>query len=646
MTKRYFLLPFILLSTTLFSSLPSQLKKADVRNTVEEMLSYHVEYKELNPLLVKRCFKSYIEQFDGQKLFLLQSEVKPFLNLTSHNFESIIENYYFDEYPEFETLNRTIAKSIERARIFRHEIIRDLVTYGEGGEVQQGRVYAQHAKTAEELKERIRAQLVQFLISEKKSHETAAWTAARREKILALVEKRFQRYEKSYLSPEGKSEHNLALHILKAMARSLDAHTAFFSPTEAFEIRASLEKQFEGLGVVLKEGVDGVEISDLVVGGPAARSGQIQVGDMIVEVDGRSVVQASYEEVLEALKGDGRKEASLGVKRLETSGKESQIQVFLKREKILMQEDRLQWTAEPFADGFIGKLTLPSFYESTDTSSCEMDIREALKSLKKQGKLYGLVLDLRENLGGFLSQAVKVSGLFITSGVVVVSKYAQGEVQYLRTVDPRSYFNGPLVILTSKSSASAAEIVAQALQDYGVALVVGDVRTYGKGTIQYQNVTDQGAPSFFKVTVGRYYTVSGRSTQIEGVQADIVIPTEFSPYHIGERYLEYPLHNDQVPSVYADPLVDVDSGMKKWFQKNYIPYIQKKESVWRKMLPLLKSNSAFRLEHDANMRVFSSQMKEDAPMTQTGENWGNDDLPMAEAVNILKDMVLLKATTH
>jgi carboxyl-terminal processing protease len=333
----------------------------------------------------------------------------------------------------------------------------------------------------------------------------------------------------------------------------------------------------------------------------------------------------------------GSKDVSLGLKR-----QENQLKVALKREKILMQDDRLQYSFEPFADGIIGKLTLPSFYESSDASSCEMDIREALKKLKREGKLYGLVLDMRENLGGFLSQAVKVSGLFMTSGVVVISKYAQGEVQYLRNVDPRSYFNGPLVILTSKSSASAAEIVAQALQDYGVALVVGDERTYGKGSIQYQNVTDPDAPSFFKVTVGRYYTVSGRSTQIEGVKADIVVPTLFAPYPIGERYLEYPLHNDQVPSVYVDPLSDVDGSMKLWFQRNYIPYVQKKESQWRKMLPQLQHNSAYRQEHDENYRLFASQLKERPEPLEKGQNWGEDDLPMLEAVNILKDMVTLQ----
>ncbi len=249
---------------------------------------------------------------------------------------------------------------------------------------------------------------------------------------------------------------------------------------------------------------------------------------------------------------------------------------------------------------------------------------------------------MRENLGGFLSQAIKVSGLFITSGVVVISKYAQGEVQYMRNVDPRVYYNGPLVILTSKASASAAEIVAQALQDYGVGIVVGDKTTYGKGTIQYQTVTDDDASTFFKVTVGRYYTVSGRSTQIEGVQADLVVPSQFAPYSIGERYLEYPLSNDRIAAAYNDNLVDVDGQTKLWFQRNYLPNIQKKESVWRKMLPTLEKNSAYRLQHDPNFKLFLEQIKPVADGSNAQVSWGNDDLQMMEAVNIVKDMISLE----
>ena len=610
-----------------------QLRLVDVRNLMEEMFSYHVETREMTATLAKRSFKIFSEQFDPQKIYLTQAELKPFLELSSSQLEMVIDHYFADEYPEYQTLNSTISKAIERARQWRQEFYADFMAQGDTLNVSFSDTPLQNATNPDQLKKRVRLQLMQLFMLENKTKDPQFWTPERRQKVCALYEKRFAHYESGYL-PSSKSEHYLAMHILRSMARGLDAHTAYFSPEEAYEMRSSLEKQFEGIGVVLRENIDGVEISDFVKGGPAERSGKIQIGDLLVEIDGNPIAN-SYADVLQQLKGSGKKEVTLGLRR----GVDV-YSVELRREKIIMEGERLTYSAEPFADGIIGKLTLPSFYESSDSSSCEADIREALRELKKKGKLLGVVLDMRNNLGGFLSQAVKVSGLFITSGVVVISKYAQGEVQYLRNVDPRVYYNGPLVILTSKLSASAAEIVAQALQDYGVALVVGDERTYGKGTIQYQTVTDTGAQSFFKVTVGRYYTVSGRSTQIEGVKADIVVPSAYAPYSIGERYLEYALRNDQIPPAYADPLADVPHKSRLWFQKNYLPYLQKKESDWVKMLSTLKSNSNYRLKNDQDFQAFLKQMdRQSDPNFDVGEN----DLQMGEAVSIVKDMIKLKS---
>jgi carboxyl-terminal processing protease len=635
--KRWVVGLFCLISALCSAAERYHLKVADIRNSMEEMFSYHVETKEMTNALVKRSFKIYVDQFDPQRIYLTQAETKPFLDLNSFQLESIINHYYGDEYPEFTTLNKTIVQSIQRARKWREEVYTDFIAKGEEIQVASIDSSSQYALNSDQLRKRLRAQLVQLFKLENRAKDPQFWTAERRQKICSLFEKRFTHYEDSYLPAQEKAEHYFSMHVLKAMARGLDAHTSFFSPEEALEMRSSLEKQFEGVGVVLREGLDGIEITDLVKGGPAARSGKILVGDILMEVDGKPLASASYYEVLSLLKGDGRKTVSLGFKR---QGQNDFVKVDLKREKIIMEDDRLVFQAEPFADGIIGKLTLPSFYESSDSSSCETDIRDALRELRKKGKVLGLVLDLRNNLGGFLSQAVKVSGLFMTSGVVVISKYAEGEIQYLRNLDPRIHYNGPLVILTSKLSASAAEIVAQALQDYGVGIVVGDERTYGKGTIQYQTVTDTNAASYFKVTVGRYYTVSGRSTQIEGVKADIVVPTSYAPYNIGERYLEYALKNDQVPPAYSDSLTDVPMNTQLWFQKNYLPYLQKRESVWVQMVSKLKNNSIYRLEHDADFQTFIKKIDQEDGEFDVGVN----DLQMGEAVSIVKDMIHLKAS--
>ncbi len=638
MIRHWVVLFFLILETAVADVRP--LRNRDVRQTLEEMFTFHVEFKELTPLIIKRSFKSYIELFDPEKIYLLRTEVIPFIEMPNEELELVIDKYYEDDFSVYAALNDQVVKSIYRAREWRQEIAKQLVLNPPSSpSPPEGEGYAHFAGTDDRLKERITRQLTRFLLLEKQISRHAVWDADRRTKVMALWERRLTRLEDTYLN-QAKGEHYLALHILKSMARSLDAHTAYFSPDEAYEMRASLEKQFEGFGVVLREGVDGVVISSLVKGGPAEKSGKILAGDLLISIDGKSMATATYEEVLIGLKGQGRGETILGLKRFDENGEERYLDVSIRRERILMEDERLQYTTEPFAAGIIGKLVLPSFYESDESSSCEADIREAIKNLKRQGNLVGMVLDLRENSGGFLNQAVKVAGLFITNGVIIISKYARGEVKYLRDIDGRNYYDGPLIVLTSKASASAAEIVAQALQDYGAGLIVGDERTYGKGTIQYQTVTDHQAKAFFKVTVGKYYTVSGKSTQLEGVKADILVPTRYAPYHIGERFLEYPIPNDYLPAAYAESSINTNS----WFLKNYLSTMQIKDSLWRKMLPILKVNSTLRLEKDPNFKNFVKAIKdvEEGKQISTVDTWGTEDLQMAEAVKILKDMIYLK----
>lgn len=619
-----------------------ELKTADVRTTLEEMLNIHVEHQKISSTLYARSIKIFIEQFDPSKMYLLAHEVEEFLNLSQKKLEKGIKRLAEDDLGDFEEVSQKIEQAVLRARGWREEIEKELTLSAFDLKPVRGETHLTYASDEEILKARLRKNLIRILMEEKKLNQLAEWTPKDREKIFHLWEARFHRKENHYLT---KNEHFLALHSLRALAKSLDAHTAYFSPEEAKEMRTALEKQFEGIGVVLREGIHGVVIEGLIKGGPAERSGKIAVGDRIVQIDGESIAGKSYEEILKAMQGKGGRELHLGLQRT-SEGKI--FEVSLQREKIVMSEERLQYTSHPYADGHIGVLTLPSFYEGGHGSSAEFDMREAIRKLKKEAPLKGIILDMRENAGGFLTQAVKISGLFITQGVVVISKYSRGDIKYLRNLDGRLFYDGPLIVLTSRASASAAEIVAQALQDYGVALIVGDEETYGKGTIQYQTITDKEAKNFYKVTVGRYYTVSGRSTQIEGVKADIVVPTIFASYKIGERFLEYPLPNDQVAAAYVDPLTDIDYRSRLWFQKNYLPNLHKPGDKLHKNLPTLKENSQWRQTHDKNFVQFiEMQEKVKGRSARTFQRisnppWGEEDLQLNEAMNIMKDLLDLQ----
>ena len=638
-------------------SLPATLKMEDISRVMERFFSFHIENREMNPTLIRRAMKLYIEQFDPDKAYLLESEVLPYLTMSDKRVQEILARIDKKDYSDFTNLNRAIQNAVVRAQSIRTRLAKNLAKTDFDLGPPSYPMPSQFASSEEGLVERQKSRMVRFYLFHKS--RTRLDALERREKVYSLFERKVRRMESQYqfINEEGlvfssaRIDHLMAVRIIKCFAKSLDTHTSFFSPEEAYEMRMSLEKQFEGVGVILSEGIDGVMIADLIKGSPADQNGQIQINDLLVEIDGKSTKGVAFEEILDMLKKKDHGDIILGFKRLDlTSKKENFYRVSLRKRPIVMNEERIETSYEKMGDGIIGKISLHSFYESGDGISSEKDVKEAIRSLREKGKLQGLVLDLRENSGGFLSQAVKVAGLFVSNGVIVISKYGRGEIHYLRNLVGKSYFNGPLVVLTSKMSASASEIVAQALQDYGVAVVVGDKRTFGKGSIQYQTVTDAKADIFFKVTVGRYYTVSGKSTQIDGVIADIVVPSHYAPYNIGEKYLEYPLSPDKVGPAYVDPLTDLDEKTRILFEKKYLPNLQRAVPFWKRMLPTLKKNSAMRLSRNPDFQAFiQAQQKTRARIGSLPVNTIDDqiqvtseDLQMNEAVHIVEDMIQIE----
>ena len=656
MRRVIFKLLFCFLWVVPAASVQQQLKIEDIPRVMERFFAFHIENKELSTTIVKRSVKLYIEHFDPEKAYLLDSEVKPYLNMSEKRAKEILGRLQRHDYSDFLALNGLLQESVVRAQALRvfitRELVQNTVDFDPPNMIPPGN----YSSSEQELIERQQNRMIRFYLFHKA--RTNLDSIERKSRVYELFEKKVQRIENNYLfltadnapMSREKVENLLTLRILKSFAKSLDTHTSFFSPEEALEMRMSLEKQFEGVGVVLSEGIDGVMIAELIKGSPAEQSGLIRVNDLLVEIDGIPTNSRPFEEVLEMLKKKDKGEIILGFKRVEAKN-HNFFRVPLSKRAIVMNEERIQLSYDRVAEGIIGKITLHSFYESGEGISSEKDIKEAIQLFREKGNLVGLVLDLRENSGGFLSQATKVAGLFVANGVVVISKYGKGEVHFLRNIVAKAYYNGPLVVLTSKMSASASEIVAQALQDYGVALVVGDERTFGKGSIQYQTLTDARADLFFKVTVGCYYTPSGKSTQIDGVIADIVVPTQYGPYPIGEKYLEYPLPQDRTESALIDPLSDLDEKTRRLFEMRYLPFAQRVVAFWKKMLPALRKNSAYRMAHDPDFQaLFKRQEAVSAragflPPNTIDEQFqvGREDIQMKEAVNIVKDMLILEA---
>lgn len=668
---RNFLIILILIcSTTLLASEQELLKEKDVNNLMQQVFKEHVEKKEISKDIIKSSFKNYIDQFDSGRTYLLDKEVEPYLNPSDSQLSLYIEQYKKGDFSIYHKLNEMIQSSINRARGLRAQIekehFNELFRSAEAvntpyeEDLLDPDLSAPFAKNEAILKDRMKLQAEQYIHAQMVRFGKKV-VLNNQKKAFGLYDTQMKHHENSYLyladdgSPLGapQKENIETLYILKALASSLDAHTTFFDPAEAYDMRVHLEKEIHGIGVVLQQGVEGVVIAKVMQGGPAEKSGQFKVGDEIVKVNDTSVTGEPFQRVMELIRGDDGSALTITLKRKENTEEANKlIQVTLKRGPIVMNDDRVNIKYETYGNGIIGMLTLNSFYQGENGISSETDLRKAIEELKTKGNLRGLILDFRENSGGFLSQAIKVAGIFIKEGVIVISKYSSGEEQIYRDVEGKRAYDGPLVILTSKATASAAEIVAQALQDYGVALIVGDERTYGKGSIQSQTVTDNQSTSFFKVTIGKYYTVSGKSPQIRGVKADIVVPSQFAFEHIGEEYLSDHLTADDINPMFDDSLKDIESKYKSWFMKYYIPNLQKPTQEWDKLVPILKKNSENRLAKNKNFQLFLQRLegktptpledtKEFYPVKDGQQNHGEEDLQINEAVSIVKDMIVL-----
>lgn len=639
------------------------LKAHDVNRIMQQILSQHVDKKEITGKIIQSALIIYIDQFDPHRMYLLEREVTPFVHLSDEQLNQAIEQYTKSDFSLFQQLNRVIQGAIERSRQLRKEleVKSDLFhfnpTKGQTA-LSKDEEFEPFASTEAELKERLTQNLTTFIEAQKRRYGEAT-SAQKKEQILNNYETRLRIFENQYLFqdekgnplPIAEQDNLFTIHVLKALASSLDSHTSFYQANEAYDMRVRLQKEFQGIGLVLKDSSQGVVVTHMLEGGPAARSGLIKIGDTLLEVDGESIVDHPFEKVMEMLHGEKNAEIKLTFSRKE-EGKPDQIYtVELKREAIILNNDRVDVSSDAFGNGIIGKITLHSFYQGDGVSS-EQDVRDAIKKLEKKGNLRGLILDLRDNSGGFLSQAVKVAGLFITNGVIVISKYSNGDERFYRDVDGKIAYDGPLVVLTSKATASAAEIVAQALQDYGVAIVVGDEHTYGKGTIQTQTVTDNQSVSYFKVTVGKYYTVSGHTPQKEGVKADVVVPGHWNREEIGESYMTDAVDADIIPPAYDDQLADVSKDVRSWYLKYYTPTVQHRTDQWHGLLPTLRKNSEYRIAHNKNYQFYlkggqdqstNEEENEDEEWNTGKKNktYGEDDLQMQEAVNVLKDMILL-----
>jgi carboxyl-terminal processing protease len=616
---------------------PPQLTPRDTKIKIEEILKAHVCHQQLTEEIAARAILNYVDELDPGKTYFLTSDIAEWTSASQELLNQVLEGYKKEDFSVFEKIHSAMLSAIKRRSALEKEV--EMAAPLENVQPSEFK-NMQWASSEQELLQRlIKIKSLQLQTAEKISLDTKDQFFQR------ICKRRMKRESELTGSSSSERKQIMLSYVLKSTSSALDSQTIYFTPSEASQFMIQVQQRLFGIGAQLRDDLNGFAIVRIVEGSPASQS-KLKIGDKIVAVDQEPVVGMDIVEAVELIRGPQGSNVILTVLReIKDSDqtKEEKINIEIIRGEIVLQESRLETSYEPYGDGVIALLHLYSFYQDSNSSSAS-DLAAAIQNLKKNQQIKGIILDLRSNAGGLLPQAVAVTGLFISKGVVVSVKDNSGQVQHLRNVEDRKVWDGPLVILTARTSASAAEIVAQTLQDYGRAIVIGDPETFGKGTFQtftlesanFGKVNPKGE---YKVTRGRYYTVSGKSPQLVGVKANIVVPGPFSGMEIGEKYSKFPVETDEIPPNFIDNFSDVPSIHHHQLNKIYKTDLQTVQIIYHPYLERLKKNSEGRLSQNKNYQNLLKEIAKKEDFSDPIDFFGQNDLQLIETTNIMKDLI-------
>jgi carboxyl-terminal processing protease len=424
------------------------------------------------------------------------------------------------------------------------------------------------------LKKYIQFQVANYLATDIKQDEA-------RERVIKNYERNLKR------TKDTKTE-ELFANYLNSFALSLDPHSSFFSRDFYEDFTIDMSLSLEGIGATLSQQDGFTTIEALVPGGAAAKSKNLEPQDKIVAVskkDGKmeNVIDMDLKDVVKMIRGPKGTKVKLSILRKEGDGNKK-FEIELTREKVSLEDNAVSiYYQDREINGAkkkIGIINFPSFYADSKRGgrSSAADMKKVIAQAREK-KVDGLVLDLSNNGGGSLEDAVKIGGLFIKNGnIVKQSSRNEGKEISLADDDKQVDWAGPLVVLTSRISASASEIVSGALKDYERAVIVGSDHTYGKGSVQTV-LPVPGELGALKVTIGMFFTPGGFSTQHRGVESDIIIPSPYAVDDIGEKSMDYSLPPKKLDKfISKDAFVENGEGAWKIIQADWVKKMKVRSS--------------------------------------------------------------------
>ena len=580
-------------------------------------LNSHITFNTLSPQLEARTIEQYIKRLDGAKIYLLKSDVDQIKKILTAGLFSKIKERNCKPLDEVQAL--VVKRVGERVKFAAETLAKKDWKFEPKTELMLDPESRSFAKTKAEA-EKFQLKYIQFQVSNylatgdsdakikqpgepeepqatpssagKEVKKTSgAPTQASLDEAKSNVSRNYDRILKRLTET---SKDDIYSGYLDSFARALDPHSSFFSSDYYEDFNIQMGLKLEGIGATLSSQDGFTVVEQLISGGAVKESGLVQPQDRIVAVGqfnekGESekmvnVVEMDLRDVVRLIRGPKGSKVQLTIMRRGTEGKE-RFNVILTRAQIKLEDDAASISyMDKEIDGQkkkIAVMNLPSFYSDSQLGgrSAAKDMKVLLKEARDK-KADALVLDLSNNGGGSLEDAVKIAGFFFKTGNVVKQSTHTPEDEILfKDKDSEVDWDGPTVVLTSRISASASEIVAATLKDYQRAVIVGGDHTFGKGTVQSVMPIPTGLGAL-KVTVGMFYTPGGFSTQHRGVEADVVLPGIFSTEEIGEQFLDYSLPKAQVkPFLSEEAFVASGPGAWKKLEKPTLEYLRRQSEV-------------------------------------------------------------------
>ncbi len=556
---------FVILAFTADNTNPKNKLILDVLK--QTLKAYHYQDYDIDNVFSEEVFKLYIEKLDYNKRFFIQSDINEFGAYKYKIDEAVKEG----DFTFFELSKKTYLERVQELNKYIEAALKKPFDFTSEATIELDPEKRNFAETKKELKENW-LQFLKYSVMTKLASKLDIQEEALKKNDTTVEIKTFAELEEKSREEVKKTYDDWYHRILKidesdildiyfnSITGFFDPHTEYMPPKDKENFDIHISGKLEGIGATLSQPNAYIKVEHIVPGSACWKQGELEVGDLILKVaqgaeDPVDVVDMRLDDAIKMIRGKKGTEVRLTVKKADGS-----IHIIpIIRDVVIIEETFAKSIIiqNSLNNKKIGYIYLPQFYADFDDAKgrrCSEDVEKEVEKLKNE-KVEGIIVDLRNNGGGSLTDAVDIVGLFIEKGPVVQVRSRFGMPQVLKDNDAGVLYNGKLVVMVNEFSASASEIMAAAIQDYGRGIIVGSKQTFGKGTVQrfvsfddiIKNENELKPLGHLKITIQKFYRVNGGATQLKGVLSDIVLPDAYSLIDMGEKDMDNPIEWDEIP---------------------------------------------------------------------------------------------------